>query len=51
MKYIGYDSLSLCRFAIDNAKQGGHTKDVMVCGTNIEADKRGLWSIDRAGKK
>jgi hypothetical protein len=42
-----HDTLEDCERAIEASKQGGHTRDIMVCGTNLEMDNRGLWSIKR----
>ena len=40
-----YDTLEDCEHAIEAAKQGGHTRAVMWCGTNLEQDKKRLWGI------
>ena len=42
-----YDTLEDCEQAIKESKRGGHTRAVMWCGTNLEMDNRGLWSIKR----
>ena len=40
-----YDTLEECEYAIRLSKQGGHTKAVMYCGTNIDILYKNLSRI------
>ena len=41
-----YDTLEECEYAIEVSKQGGHTRAVMYCGTNIDILYKNLSRVD-----